>query len=173
MAEDFELGDSLPDEAPNRTFVIAAASIGGLLVLSMICLAVYVLVISPRQQEAADIQATELVLQMTEDAGAGELATSTPVMLPTEAPTSTPVPPPTATDEPAAQEPTALPLTLTAIAQATLDAAAPTDVPPPTPTALPETGLVDDIGVPGFVAMAFGLISLIVLARQLRLSNAD
>lgn len=173
MADDFDLGDPLPEEAPNRTFVIAAASIGGLLVLSMICLAVYVLVIAPRQQLSTDAAATELALQMTEDAAATSPATSTPVLLPPAVPTSTQAPPPTATEGPGAAQATSIVPTETPPVPTLDTGAAQATAPPATPTALPQTGLVDDIGVPGFVAIAFGLISLIVLARQLRLSTAD
>ncbi len=43
MAEDFEVGGPPPEESSNRTFVLAAAGIGGLLVLSLICLGLYAL----------------------------------------------------------------------------------------------------------------------------------
>ena len=68
MAEEFDVGGPLPEESSNRTFVIAAVSLGGLLVLSMICLLVYALVLAPQQQEA---RATDVVLvnqQNTEEA---------------------------------------------------------------------------------------------------------
>ncbi|TET84067.1 MAG: hypothetical protein E3J37_04275, partial [Anaerolineales bacterium] len=66
MAEDFEMGGTLPEESSNRTFIMAAAGIGALLVLSMICLGVYALVLAPRQQEARATQAASIILQNTE-----------------------------------------------------------------------------------------------------------
>ncbi len=65
MAEDFEVGSAPPEESSNRTFVIAAAAVGGLLVLSMVCLALYALVVAPRQQQSRDAQATQIVLDNT------------------------------------------------------------------------------------------------------------
>ena len=42
-----------PEEASNRTFLIAAGILGGIVLLSIACLAVYALVIAP-QRNAAD-----------------------------------------------------------------------------------------------------------------------
>ncbi|MGA9190464.1 MAG: hypothetical protein WBZ24_01905, partial [Anaerolineales bacterium] len=112
MAEDFEVGGPLPEESSNRTFLIAAAGIGGLLVLSMICLGVYALVLAPRQQQARVEQATQIVLQntqvaqsLTQTAAAGR-ATQTPT------PSETPVPnTPTATATQVVVIPTDTPFT--------------------------------------------------------------
>jgi len=57
MAEDFDVGGPLPEESGNRTFVIAAAGLGGLLIVSMICLLVYALVLAPLQREARATEA--------------------------------------------------------------------------------------------------------------------
>ena len=65
MADDFEVGAPPPEESSNRTFLIAAAAIGGLLILSMICLAVYSLVLAPRAREARLQEATQIVLENT------------------------------------------------------------------------------------------------------------
>ena len=53
MAEDFEVTGGLPEDDENRTFVIAAAGLGGLIVLSLVCLGVYAFILQPRQREAA------------------------------------------------------------------------------------------------------------------------
>ena len=63
MAEDFDIGGAPPEEPSNRKFVIAAAGIGGLLVLSMICLALYALVLAPAQQRNRASEATDIALQ--------------------------------------------------------------------------------------------------------------
>ena len=173
MAEDFDF--EVPpvqeeDESPNRAFITAVAGIGGLLILSLICLGLYTLVIAPRQREARERRPTEIALTnteiarlLTETAIAGQspvpgdgtvVATSTTTPTPTEVvvvSTSTP----TITHTP---EPTADPQTATAQAQATADAAAqqatatststatataviaPTATPTATPTELPGTG---------------------------------
>ena len=68
MADDFEVGEPLPEESSNRTFLFVAGGLGGLLVLSMICLGVYALVIAPAQQERALQEPTEIALQNTETA---------------------------------------------------------------------------------------------------------
>jgi hypothetical protein len=50
-------------------------------------------------------------------------------------------------------------LTQAAIAQLTIV---------PTTTALPQTGLVEDVGIPGLVVMALAFIIVILMARRLR-----
>jgi cytoskeletal protein RodZ len=177
MAEDFEVGGPLPEESSNRTFLIAAAGIGGLLVLSMICLGVYALVLAPRQQQARVEQATQIVLQntqvaqsLTQTAAAGR-ATQTPT------PSETPVPnTPTATatqvvviptDTPFTTFGTSAPLTATAAAQQTLDAAQQT-TPTATPTALPATGFADEAGLPTLFLLALGLLAVVIVARGIR-----
>jgi len=52
-------------------------------------------------------------------------------------------------------------LTLAAAAQLTIV---------PTTTALPNTGFIDDLGVPGLVVMALAFMIVILLARRLRTS---
>lgn len=164
MAEDFDIGTQVPVEDSNRTFVIAAAAIGGLLVLSMICLGVYALVIAPQQQPGRSAEATEIVLEntrvaqsLTETAaaeGAEAIATST----------DTPIP---ATD--------------TAVPTATRVVVLPSNTPEGTeaaggaqgtatssPTALPQTGFAEDVGLPGLILVAFGLLGVIAIARSLR-----
>ncbi len=94
MAEDFEVGSAPPEESSNRTFVIAAAAVGGLLVLSMVCLGLYALVVAPRQQQSRDAQATQIVIDnatmaagQTATAGArGRCAENLPGDHPTEIP---------------------------------------------------------------------------------------
>jgi hypothetical protein len=133
MAEDFEVTGGLPEDDENRTFVIAAAGLGGLIVLSLICLGVYALVLQPRQREAALQQPTSIVLTNTAVAlgltQTAEAADFTPI--PTEPPptftpapidTDTPVPTqvvvlPTDTPTPFTTLPTVAPLPATAAAQ--------------------------------------------------------
>lgn len=178
MAEDFEVGGPLPEESSNRTFLVAAAGIGGLLVLSMICLGVYALVLAPRQQQARLEQATQIVLQNTQVAqqltqtAAAQRATQTPTPTDTSVPTEVPTATPTQvvvipTDTPFTTFGTSAPLTATAAAQQTL-AAAQQITPTATATALPVTGFADEVGLPTLFLVALGLLAVVILARGLR-----
>jgi cytoskeletal protein RodZ len=180
MAEDFEVGAPLPEESSNRTFIIAAGAIGGLLILSMICLGVYALIIAPAQQESRIAQATDIVAENTRvaqsltqtaqasRASATPTATDSPTPTETSVPTSTPtqvvVLP---TDTPFQTLSTVVPLTATAAAQQTLDAAQQT-TPTATPTALPATGFADEAGLPGLLLMGGALVAVLLVARRLR-----
>lgn len=184
MAEDFEVGAPLPEESSNRTFILVAGVLGGLLVLSMICLGLYALVIAPRQQEARIAEATEITLQNTEVARnltqTALAEEASPTTVPTEAPTATPTEEPTDTPTPTevvveptdTPEPSQLTLeaqTATAQAQATLDAQQQaTNTPTPTPTALPETGFADEAGLPGLLALGAVLVIVVFVARRMR-----
>jgi hypothetical protein len=59
------------------------------------------------------------------------------------------------------------PLTATAAAQQTLDAAQQT-TPTATPTALPATGFADEAGLPGLLLMGGALVAVLLVARRLR-----
>jgi hypothetical protein len=178
MAEDFEVGSAEPEEKSNRTFVIAAGAVGGLLVLSMICLALYALVVAPRQQESRNAQATQIILDNTKMAAS--LTETVAALHPTntKAPTKTPVPSATATPTAvvvvASPTPTSAatidPGIATAIAQATL-AAAQGGGGTPTPTALPATGFADEVGLPGLVLLGALLVVVVIVSRQLRLRS--
>lgn len=178
MAEDFEVGGPPPEEASNRPFIIAAALIGGLLVLSIICLALYGLVLAPRQREARATEAANIILQNTEVAlGMTETeqalwASTTPTA------TRTAIPSPTATRTPTqvvvlpSATPTQVvgtvdPLTATAAAQATINALTGGGG-TVTATALPSTGFADDVGVPSLLTLAALFVVVIVVARRLR-----
>jgi apolipoprotein N-acyltransferase len=179
MADDFEVGAPLPEESSNRTFVLAAAGLGGLLILSMICLGIYALVIAPRQEEARIARATEIVQENTQTALSltqtveAERATATPAATDTQAPTATPTVTPTQVVVLPSDTPTAIPetqtaLTATAAAQATLDAEQQAETPTATPTALPSTGVADEAGLPGLLMAAAALVVVVFLARRMR-----
>jgi len=192
MAEDFEVTGGLPEDDENRTFVIAAAGLGGLIVLSLICLGVYALILQPRQRQAALQEPTSIVLTNTAVAFSltqtAEAADFTPVPtepLPSSTPsptnTDTPVPTqvvvlptdtPTPTSTPFTTLPTVAPLTATAAAQMTQTALAVAGggggSPTPGATALPVTGLGDDIGLPGLAGLAALFLVAIFFSRRLR-----
>jgi hypothetical protein len=187
MAEDFEMDGSLPEESTNRTFIYAVAGLGALLLLSMVCMALYVLVLAPRQREVAEQRPTEIALEntrvaqeLTETAQAARAtATSEPTEepIPTNSPTPTQVVViPTNTPLPSATPVSTLSeedQTATAVAQQTADALGGGDVPTPTPTptALPSTGFADEIGLPGLVLLGAMLVVVIFFSRRLRAAN--
>lgn len=189
MAEDFEVTEGLPEESANRTFVIAAAGLGGLIVVSLICLGVYALILQPRQRQAALQEPTNILMTNTAVAFSltqtAEAADFTPV--PTEPPptstqsptdTNTPVPTQvvvlptdTPTPTPFTTLATVAPLTATAAAQMTQTALAIAGgggSPTPAPTALPATGLGEDIGLPGLAGLAALFLVAIFFSRRLR-----
>ena len=179
MAEDFEVGEPLPEESSNRTFLIVAGVLGGLLVLSMICLGAYALVIAPQQQERQVQQATDIALENTQVAQSLTETAQAEDASPTPEPSDTPTPTeePTATPTEVVVMPTDTPFTTlstteaqtaTAEAQATADAEQQEVTPTPTPTALPATGFADEAGLPGLLAVGAALVLVLVLARRMR-----
>lgn len=177
-----------PDEAPlpeesnnNRTFLIAAGILGGIILISIACLVgVYLFSSQSRStQQAQLVSATETAIANANFINQALTATFEASILPTatEPPTATAVvnqatatstPDPNATPgvlaldagTPAAATATvAAALTQAAVAQLTIV---------PTSTLLPQTGLVEDIGVPGLAVMALAFIIVILLARRLR-----
>jgi hypothetical protein len=177
MAEDFEVGSAAPEEKSNRTFVIAAGAVGGLLVLSMVCLAVYALVVAPRQKQANFAQQTQIVVDNATKSAAMTETVAALHPTNTKAPTKTPVPSatmtPTAVVVVASPTPTSAatidPGIATAIAQATLAAAQGGGGKTPTPTALPATGFADEVGLPGLVLLGALLVVVVIISRQLRM----
>lgn len=179
MAEDFDVGGPLPEESGNRTFVIAAAGLGGLLIVSMICLLVYALVLAPLQREARATEAVEINFQntqtaLTQTAEAIQLTPSrTPTASWTPAPSGTVTPTlvivlPTDTPTPFLTLPTLAPETATAAALETLAAIEGGGGATPTATALPATGFADEVGLPILVIMGGLLLAVVFIARSLR-----
>jgi hypothetical protein len=161
-----------PEESSNRTFVIAAGILGGIVLLSIACLAGYALLIAPQQrqaaQAAADAQATQnaqINNALTSTFQAAALPTTTLTPSPTSViaqPTATSTPVSTPTPDPATAT-VAAALTQAAVAQLTVVA---------TSTALPGTGIADEYGLPGLVVMAMAFMVVILLARRLRATPA-
>ena len=172
--EDVELEDEPePEESSNRTFLLVAGILGGVLILSLVLVAVYAMVFLPRNRDAQSTQEAEIYAQNTEVAmwsamtAEAQAWTATPSATPTRAPiTATPVLAPTNTpvmDLDAASED---PRTATVAALLTQQAKNLTLT--PVSTALPDTGFIDNAGVPGLVALAASLVLVIFLARRLR-----
>jgi hypothetical protein len=163
-----------PEESSNRTFLIAAGILGGIVLLSIACLAGYALVIRPQQLAAQ--QAGEESVLATQNAQVNGALTATGVAFdlsqtPQASATSMP------TDTQVVAQPSAtntLEFTLTPDpATATLaveftQLAETTSTVVATTTALPTSGFADEVGLPGLVIAAMVLVAVIFLARRLR-----
>jgi hypothetical protein len=160
-----------PEESSNRTFLIAAGILGGIVLLSIACLAGYGLLILPRQNAANQQAATAQAAQNLQVAQA-LTATSEALLIPTATVTLPPTQTPViaqATATTAVITTTPDPATATVAAALTQAAQAQlTHV--PTSTALPGTGFADEYGAPGLVILGMTLVGVIFLARRLRVS---
>jgi len=175
----YEDEETPPEEASNRTFLIAAGILGGIVLLSLACLAVYALVILPQQRTAQQGDQSALATQnaqVNEALTATQVAiglSQTPQATETLFPTDTPVvaqPSATNTSLVEATSETSLtpdPATAT-IAAGLTQVAASTQTIIPTTTALPTSGFADEVGLPGLVIAAMVLVAVIFLARRLR-----
>ncbi|MDH5605600.1 MAG: hypothetical protein OEY93_01820 [Anaerolineae bacterium] len=182
----------------NRNFMMIAGGLGVVLLISMICIAVYSFVIRPGQEPAVDPAAATMQAQQTElSQSLTETAQAIVQVLPSEtlAPSATvevldgtgtaTVDPSAQVTEPivATQEPdggaTVNPATATVYAVLTKVAVARTQAaetlltttPTFTPTALPNTGFLDDYGPIGLFMMAAMMILVIFMSRRLRMAN--
>jgi type II secretory pathway pseudopilin PulG len=160
-----------PEESSNRTFLLAAGILGGLVLLGLLCVVGYIIFSrsTNRQAEAVALQqatnqAATIQVGLTETAlvvGQTQTAAVTNTLPPTNTPviaqaTRTPVP----TENPATAT-VAAAFTQLAISTGTVIA---------TSTALPNTGFVDEFGAPGLLFMAIALVVVIFLVRRLRVA---
>lgn len=167
-----------PEESGNRTFLLVAGILGGILLLSLLCIAAYVVFLYPQrqaqqatQQAEAIAQSTAMSLSVTQTSQAARwTSTKAPtrvVNTSTPAPTNTPVVAGPVTQTGVA---TTDPRTATVAALFT-EAAIKQKTPLLTTTALPTSGFADEVGVPGMILVAFVLIVVIFLARRLRTAS--
>lgn len=173
----------------NRTFLVVAGILGGILLIALLAIAGYAVVILPgrdtgQQTQVAAINATNTAIaeeaRLTAIVMRGTLtptftATLPPVTetltpVPTNIPTNTatPVLAPTNTPEPTSE---GTQNSETATVAALLTQQAGEETPIPTATALPDTGFADDFGVPGLLLVAGVLMVVIILSRRLRVSS--
>ncbi|HMZ08415.1 MAG TPA: hypothetical protein PK078_12415 [Anaerolineales bacterium] len=179
----------LPEESNNnRTFLIAAGILGGIILISIACLVAVFLYTrnanATNQAQAAAVTQTaeaanlfvQQALTSTFEANAAQPTNTlppTPTAVVAQA-TATNIPAlegtptgnaiagagtPAPGTQAAATATVGAALTQAASAQLTIV---------PTSTGLPQTGLVEDVGVPGLVVMALAFIIVILLARRLR-----
>jgi hypothetical protein len=173
-----------PEESNNRTFLIVAGILGSIMLLSLLCLAVFAWQRVPQMRAANATALAEANLQSTAAEFAIQQTSAAQAVTPTATPTRTRVP-----DTPTPVRPTNTavvlqftntpiggvdPRTATVAALMTQAAAIQTTVPAVTATplsttsALPGTGFAEDVGAPGLLAMAVLLVGVIFLARRLR-----
>lgn len=158
-----------PEESSNRTFLVVAGILAGIVLLSLACVAGYVLIFQPQQQASRAQAATA---QAVQNAQVAQALTATQQAA--NFPTATITPPPTQTPLIAQATATAIPATNTpdpataTVAAALTQAAQAQLTHVPTSTALPGTGIGDQYGAPGLVIVGMGLIAVIFLARRLR-----
>ena len=184
LMDDFDLDnmeleeEPQPEDSGNRTFVLVAAILGGILLVSLVLIALYAMVYLPRSRGTQSTEVAEINAQNTEVAMLSGMTaeakswTSTPSATPTRSPkTATPSPTlvlaPTDTPE-MGEEPGATldPRTATVAALFTEQAEKLTTT--PMSTGLPDTGLMDNVGISGLVALAASLVLVIFLARRMR-----
>ena len=170
--EELNYDTAPPEESSNRTFLIAAGILGGIVLLSIACLAGYALLILPGQR-AASSAANDA--QATTNAQIQSALTSTmqAQLLPTATLTFTPVPTNVLAQATATSQAfitnTPDPATATiAVALTQAQAAQLTVVVQPTASAVPGTGIADEYGLPGLIAMGLAFMIVILLARRLR-----
>jgi type II secretory pathway pseudopilin PulG len=170
----------------NRTFLIVAGILGGILLIALLAIAAYAVLYLPSRQTGQQTQVSEINATNTAVAEEAQLtaiakqitftptftATLPPTHTPTLTPssTSTPVLAPTNTPEPV-ETGAGDPATATVAALLTQQAGGGA-TPIPTATALPDTGFADDFGVPGLVLGAGVLLVIIILSRRLRTSSS-
>lgn len=180
--DEFEESDAEAQEAPkaetgNRTFLIVTGILGAILIISLICMAVYAMVILPRNRDKqaaqvaavetqnAEVQAAALKTQQAAAAAISPTPTSTQTQAASPTPTKTQVVAPTQT--PLGGIATQDPRTATVAALLTSQAGGGTTI-TPAATGLPDTGFADEVGIPGLVTMAAILVLVIFFARRLR-----
>jgi hypothetical protein len=163
-----------PEESSNRTFLLVASILGGLVFLGLLCIGGYLFVRNSSNQQTqatAEFQLTQQ--QVTIQVGVTQAArsqaqTQTAAVTNTVPPTSTPV----IAEATSTFTATANPATVT-LGAAFTQIANSTQTIIPTSTALPNTGFADDVGAPGLILIAIALVVVIFLVRRLRASPSQ
>ena len=169
----------------NRTFLVVAGILGGILLIALLAIAAYAVLYLPgrdtaRQTQDAAIYATNTaVAEEAQLTAIAKQVTNTPTFTATYTPTNTPTSTPTRTSTPVLAptntpdetQGTPDPATETVSALLTQQAGVGEGTPVPTATALPGTGFADDFGVPGLLLIAGVLIVVIILSRRLRTTS--
>nr|CAI78537.1 hypothetical protein [uncultured Chloroflexota bacterium] len=168
----------------NRNFWIIFGVLGSILLLALICMAVYAVFILPERHDAARDQNATAIAQNTEialfdtqtEVASRVTSTSRPTFTPLPSPTNTPlmgggeaIPTATRVEEGVMETRVAM---VTEVAATSEAAAALTQQAAPTSTELPATGFAEDVGIPGLLALAAVFIVVIFLVRRLRTAHS-
>ena len=166
-----------PEESSNRTFLLVAGALGGLVLLGLLCIGGYLFFRGASNQQTEATAAFQLTQQqVTIQAGVTQAARSqgqtqtaiATAITNTVPPTNTPV----IAEATATSSPTPAPATITIAAGLTIVAGS-TQTIIPTSTGLPNTGFADDVGAPGLILIAIALVVVIFLVRRLRASPSQ
>jgi hypothetical protein len=172
-------------ESSNRTFLIVGGVMAGLVLLTLVCIAVFFLI---NRGGATSRSATQTViarnnaLQIQNQTATAIAAqwTATPLPSPIPSATETPLPvTPTTSPTPVVAQPSDTPviadvgLTATMAVLQTQVAANLTLTATYQATAMPKTGFADQFGLPGLIVLALVLVAVILLARRLRRNPAS
>ncbi len=162
-----------PEESSNRTFLLIAGVLGGLVFLGLLCIVGYIIFTRGAANQNASTQAAQgTQQQVTIQAGLTQRSllqaqTLTAAVTNTVPPSNTPV----IAQATGTITSTANPATGTvgaAFTQIAVSQAVSTLTIIPTSTALPKTGFAEDVGAPGLMMVAVALIAVIFLVRRLR-----
>ena len=177
-----------PEESNNRTFWIIGGILGGLILLTLACVAAYVFYLGPRlatqRSSAAQATTTANAIVMQQLTSTAQAALWTPTTQPTSTATNTAiatlaqasatpvvavnVASPTNTG---AAESVTLAFLQTQLASqmpSTAAALQGTQGSTTPGTALATTGFFDQVGLPSLIVLTFALLAVIFLARRLR-----
>ncbi len=186
--DDLAEGEAPPEESSNRTFLIVGGILGGLILLTLVCVAVYIFYLGPRLNAQkintqATIEANNIVVvqQMTSTA---EAALWTPTPEPSATPTNTSIATlaAAATSTPVVAVNTAVPTNTVAVSESATLSFLQTQLSvqltqtaaykATTTKTLAATGFFDEVGLPGLVILTVALVGVIFLARRLRGATA-
>jgi hypothetical protein len=173
---DFDDAEEAPlEESSNRTFLIAAGILGGIVLLTICLIAGYFVFIglpgnaAQQTQSAIETENAETINDALTATAVAYNLSQTPQVTDTPFPTDTPVvAQPSVTNT---LEFTLTPDPATATVGAGLtQVAASTGTVIATSTALPTSGFADEVGLPGLVIAAMVFIAVIFLVRRLRVA---
>jgi len=174
-----------PSSGPdNRGFILVVSILGGLFLIALAIMAVYVAVVLPKNRAQQSTQAAQINFANTSTVSAltqaATMAVKSPTPVPPTAtftstatatlkPTSTPVLAIATSTLAPTQEITLDPRTATVSALLTQAAQAQlTGTSLPTSTALPKTGIAEDMRIPSLLGLTVILLAVIFVVRRLR-----
>ena len=183
VSSDIEEEGGTPEEASNRTFLIVAGVFGAIVVLSLICLVLFVVfkVLPDRNNKSKEAtQSAQRNIDIMKGVTQTAIARSW-TATPTQTYTPVPVTPTTKVTDTPVIKPSSTPTSPNAATmeylykmatetKAALGKASPTVT--PKATSLGDTGFADQVGAPALLGLAAVLIVVIFLARRLRTANS-